>query len=307
MKQQQQDMSLDRVGEVPAMKVHAPTASSSTLKLLLILNLLLMGVLLLSGAIAVYHAHHSLTAASRTLDQFSKMVEHPELLAQLASSAASSWIAGKLNGSIALFAQNLLTTDIATFATEVNAFGSKVMMAFDNTPPLSCSNPVTCQQGNIYVQCNGGNTVYCGYQGQVLNCANQTCIAGQVMAVASLVTAVSANIMPYNGPAMTPSSDAALSDGLLNVANVLPWIADQVNLQQWQKLGVVCKEVTSAVKRMRFNGAYVDAAGRKEIYNSTAQVMQAVGYVDQVCNDLVTLPTGHRSSNRKAARRRYRQ
>ncbi len=308
MQDQQQEKSLEHVAGVPAMPSFAqPATSSSTVDFLIIFNILLMTVLLVGGAVAVHHAHSSLYAASHSLDQFSKMVDHPEMLASLASSAASSWMAGKLNGSIALFAQNLLTTNFSTFATQANAYSSKLVTAFTNSPPpASCYSPVTCQQSYSYIQCSNGKSVYCWYEGQVMNCANQTCIAGHVMSIASMVAAISANIMPYNGPSTTPNSDAAFSDGMFNVGNVIPWIADQMNIQRWQQLGVVCKQVTLAVKRLRFDGVYVDQDGTQQIYNSTADVWQGVGYVDQICDDLVTLqPTS--SLNRKSARRRHRQ
>ena len=268
--------------------------SNNVLGFLLFLNMLVMVVMLGAGYVVV-------TNASQKFDSISSIIENPAQLAGLASSAAESWILGQLNGSVPKLTQNILSTNIAGFASQMNHFSNNVMRAFNNNPqPTSCYAPVTCPNSNIYVQCANGQTVYCSWTGQVINCANQTCISSYVMSVSSMISAVSGNLLNYKGPASTTQSPAALSDGLLNVANVISWLEVQASLSDWAAAGRTCKQVTSAVKQLRFDGSFIGFGGNQHIYNATANVMQIVGYVDQICNDLITLSSSQGGARRSA-------
>jgi hypothetical protein len=281
-----------------------PLVSNNVLAVLLIANIVMLAVVLAAGALVVNSALTRYKSAARTLDQVSLVLDRPEMLVDVVTSGAETWLLGQLNGSIPKFAQNILSTDIAHLASQLNAFSFSVMNSFDGPPPSSCYWPLTCPASDTYVQCSNGQTVFCYNQGEVVNCANQTCIAGYVQSIASMIQAVSSNLLAYAGPVTVPTGNAALSSGLFNLANVIPWIERQTSAADWQQAGVFCKEATSALKRLRFDGAYVGFGGNQHIYNATRNVMTVVQYVDQICDDLLTLKGKRQTkrSNRQARR-----
>jgi hypothetical protein len=270
--------------------------SMLSMQLLLALNAALMFVVLLSG----WSIYQDVSAKLRTAEN---IFSNPEQLAPYAEvvirEAATSFILGAVNGSIAQFASDMLRAETyAELATQLNGFSSNVINAFGGTPPASCSDYITCQT-NGYVQCSSGKLVYCDYQGQQINCANQSCVAPYVYSVATMVNSVSYLIAQLNGPSQSSNSNAAFSTGLLNVEAIVPWVERQANANDWFDAGLRCKTLTEKVLGVTWNGAYIDFNGNEHRFNVSKDVSRIVGLVDQVCTDLLKLSTSQIEYNKE--------
>lgn len=273
--------------------------SMLSMQLLLALNAALMFAVLVSG----WSMYQDVSTKMRMAED---LLSTPEQLAPYAEvvlrEAATSFILGAVNGSIAQFVGDMLRAEsYAAMAEQLNDFSSSVIAAFEGSD-AACNDYVTCPyspsgQYPFSIQCNTGKLVWCYYQNQQINCANQSCVAPYVYSVATFVNSVSSLVSRLNGPTQTANSDAALNSGLLNIEALIPWVQRQADSTDWFNAGVRCKSLTQKVLGVSWNGQYVDFDGQVHTFDVSSQVGEVVGYVNQVCNDLVKITSAKVAEN----------
>lgn len=262
-------------------------------QLLLALNVALMFSILVGG-FTVYQDFSTKYAGVQHL------VSRPEQMAPYVEAvmkeAATSFILGALKGSVAGFLGDLLRPEpFASTGTAVNAFAKSVMTTFNPNSLLStCSDFITCPaQPNGYypyaLQCQNGRTVWCNYQGEQFNCANQTCVAPYVYSVASWTKAISGLLAQFSTAEQGSNSNAAFNTGLLNLEAILPWVSSQANASDWQRAGVRCLDFVQIVNGVDWTGEYADFNGAVHVFDVSTNVREVTQYVQQVCQYLVDL------------------
>lgn len=216
------------------------------------------------------------------------------LLGETLNNVANTFVFGALNGSVPQFLGDMMRAgQYVSLAAALESFSSGVMQAFDGSPPGICEDTITCPSPIEYptpVVCASGKVVLCQYQGQVLSCANETCIASYVYSVASMVNTVSSIVTRLsNNGSQASNSDAAFDDGLLNVEAATGWVEAQANPYDWRGAGRRCLDFAARVRSVTWSGEYVDFNGVYRDYNVSKDVNHAVRYVEQVCNNLISV------------------
>ncbi|CUG60765.1 membrane-associated protein, putative [Bodo saltans] len=284
--------TMDQEERTPLRAEAMTRTSMVSMQLLLALNAALMFVVLLSGWSIYQDVSQKLRAAEDIISTPEKLAPYAEVIIR---DAASSFLFGAINGSIAQFVGDIARPEIfASLGASVSTFTGSVISAFGGAPPLSCSDYIDCpnSQNGQYpfaMQCNSGAVVWCQYGGQQINCASQSCVAPYVYSVATFANTISALLTQLSGPSQSTNSDAAFSTGVFNLAAVIPWVQRQANANDWFNAGIRCQNLVQKVNSVSWNGEYIDFDGRSHIFNVTNHVTDATAYVKQVCDDLVKL------------------
>ncbi|CUG32767.1 membrane-associated protein, putative [Bodo saltans] len=260
------------------------------MQLLLALNAALMFVIVLSG----WSMYQEFTVKMRAAEN---LLAHPEKLAPLAQvvmqDAASAFLFGAVNGSIAQFIGDMVRPEIyASLATSVSTFSNKVMGAFQGG---SCNNYVSCPNSPSLpysLTCSNGKQVWCQYVGQYHNCGGGvSCVEPTIYGAASIANSVSSLIAQLTGPSQSTNNNAAFSTGAFNLEAVVPWVQRQTNVNDWLSAGTRCQSLVQKVNNVDWFGSYVDFDGRQRSFNVSHNVQDVTGYFSAVCDGLVKLST----------------
>ena len=193
---------------------------------------------------------------------------------------------GSASGSLASFADNVLTTDIPRVARDVSHLSKAVVNAFRNYDcPTSVS--VKCDEnGNAW--CPGGWQYYCGNPGSTFQCPAQTCIVGQVSDAFSAIDSVASKIGEMSPVSAAQSQDAAFSDGLLRLDWILNWIDAQTNKRAWADTAAACLDLNSKIAQVEWRGCYFSGS-QGHCYDGVDFMKHLTNEIHRVCTELKAL------------------
>ena len=219
-------------------------------------------------------------------------IHNPHLLMPFVVQLGLEFFFGSVNGTIAQFATQQLSSDVSGLA------GNAVFMADALTKQFYaqqqspyCTQKTTCPASGVTVVCPNNRPVYCPQAGMVVDCNYASCIANKSIHGSSLVSSIASKLLWMHRPPVPYQWLPAFSDGIFRLDKMFEWVRAQLRRGPWHSAGFGCRFITQQVERISWRGIYFDAeSGRYREWDANEGVRKVSDTVSQFCDALSGLP-----------------